>query len=64
MKTINNENGCSVCAQVSENYTMFTHRGKKYYQYDYRTQGGRLFSCVKPTLAKCRKERDNWMHSL
>lgn len=29
-------------------------------QYDYRDMDGKLFSCVMPTLADCRKSRDQW----
>lgn len=56
-----NKNGCSVCATGSENYTTFTNRGKKYYQYDYRTESGDLFACCAPTLEKCREKRDEWL---
>jgi hypothetical protein len=48
-----------------EQYEMFRHkvRGKvkTYVQYDYRDEGGRLFSTVKPTLASCRQARDIWI---
>lgn len=30
-------------------------------QYDYRTAGGRLYSCVADTLEKCRELRDAWL---
>ncbi len=29
-------------------------------QYDYRNEAGKLFSCVKSTLEKCRAARDEW----
>lgn len=56
-----NKNGCSVCATCGENFTTFTSRGKKYYQYDFRTGSGELFSTVAPTLEKCRDKRDIWL---
>ncbi len=59
MKSINN-NGCSFCPAGKENYTTFTHDGKKYYQYDFRSISGDLFSCCAPSLAKCREKRDQW----
>lgn len=31
------------------------------YQYDYRANNGRLFTCVKSTLETCRLERDKWL---
>lgn len=30
-------------------------------QYDYRHTDGELFSCVKPTLEACRKEKETWI---
>jgi hypothetical protein len=59
MKT--DKNGCSTCQPGKENYETFTHRGKTFYQYDYRHTDGELFSCVENTLDKCRKERDIWV---
>lgn len=60
-----NKNGCSTCAAGSENYTTFKTRVKgkmkTFYQYDYRTEGGELYSTVAPTLAKCREGRDEWL---
>jgi len=48
-----------------EEYEIFYNgtgsRRKKYYQYDYRTEDGELFSCVKPTLGVCRIARDEWL---
>lgn len=64
MNTIN-KNGCSVCAAGSENYCTFSTRlrGKnaKVYQYDFRAENGELFSTVAPTLAECRRKRDEWL---
>ena len=51
-------NGVSQCQKGCENYETFTHRRKKFYQYDYRAEDGELFTCVKPTLSECRKARD------
>lgn len=56
-----NKNGCSTCQPGKEQYESFTHRGKKYVQYDYRTESGELFACVKPTLEECRQKRDLWL---
>lgn len=59
MKT--DKDGCSTCPVGEEQYESFTHRGKKYVQYDYRTESGELFACVKPTLEECRQKRDLWL---
>lgn len=56
-----NMNGCSNCGAGSENYTTFKNRGKVYYQYDYRTKDGELFSCVASSLDACRDKRDTWI---
>lgn len=56
MKT--DENGVSHCPKGTENYEKFKHGRKTYIQYDYRNEDGELFTCVKPTLADCRKARD------
>ncbi len=59
-----NNNGCSVCEQVKENYTTFiagAFRGTEYYQYDYRPTDGELFSTVAKSLEECRKRRDEWL---
>ena len=62
-----NKNGCSVCQLGKENYTTYNTRlrGKRVrmYQYDYRTESGELFACVKSTLAECRQKRDEWLSS-
>lgn len=60
-----NHNGCSTCANGNENYTHYIAcNRKKYYQYDYRTEDGQLFSCVAPTLERCRAKRDLWLTKL
>lgn len=59
-----NRGGCSVCEQGKENYTTFiagAFRGTEYYQYDYRTEEGKLFSTVAKSLDECRKRRDEWL---
>ena len=59
-----NNNGCSVCKQGKENYTTFrsTHRSKRtFFQYDYRNKYGELYSTIAPTLAECRKRRNEWL---
>lgn len=61
MKT--DSKGTSTCPIGEENYERFQMpdgRGNLtwFYQYDYRHTNGALFSCVKPTLEKCREARD------
>lgn len=62
-----NINGCSACQSGKENYCSYTTRlrGKrvKMYQYDYRTQGGDLFTCCASSLEACRTKRDKWLSS-
>lgn len=53
-------NGVSQCQPGCENYETFTHRRKKFYQYEYRAEDGELFTCVKPTLTECRKAKDEY----
>lgn len=66
MGTIN-QNGCSVCAAGSENYTTFSTRlgrkSVKRVQYDYRTPEGELFSCVGKDIEDCRRKRDEWVRT-
>lgn len=61
------ENGVSTCPAGQERYEEFlagrVGRKKKMVQYDYRTEDGRMFSTVKPTLEECRKARDLWLGS-
>jgi len=54
-------NGCSTCPAGLESYDTFKAGGKTYYQYDYRKPTGELFSCVAPSLEKCRARRDEWL---
>lgn len=61
MKT--DKNGCTTCQLGKEQYEIFTVRGKKYVQYDYRTESGELFACVKSTLEECGQKRDEWLSS-
>ncbi|GHU68056.1 hypothetical protein FACS189413_04070 [Bacteroidia bacterium] len=59
-----NQNGCSVCATGTENYTTFRpvhHTNTLFYQYDYRHTNGNLFSTVASTLEECREKRDKWL---
>ena len=62
---MNANNGCCLCATGEEVFEKYSTRlGRKRiarYQYDYRTPGGRLFSCVAPTLEACRARRDAWL---
>lgn len=56
----------SECLPGKEQYESFLRRvgvgysKKRFVQYDYRAPDGVLFSCVRRTLAECRKERDLW----
>jgi len=53
--------GCSNTAKGQEKYETFSpsHRANKIiYQYDYRHINGMLFSCVAPSLEKCRNKRN------
>jgi hypothetical protein len=62
--SFNGANGCSVCPKGEERYTSFrpAHRPRSvFYQYDYRTKDGCLYSTVAPTLAQCRGKRDKWL---
>ncbi|GHV18191.1 hypothetical protein FACS1894169_14550 [Bacteroidia bacterium] len=36
-------------------------RGTIYYQYDYRSKDGELFTTLQETLELCRAKRDKWM---
>lgn len=67
-QSINDNNGCSICAAGRETYTTYTyHRTPRQsiemYQYDYRTPEGDLFSCCAPSLEDCRARRDNWLNN-
>jgi hypothetical protein len=61
------ENGISTTKELgTEAYTTFSpaHRPNQIlYQYDYRHTDGKLFSCVAPTLEKCREKRDEWLNN-
>ncbi|GHV48286.1 hypothetical protein FACS1894181_03610 [Bacteroidia bacterium] len=59
-----NANGCSVCEAGKEKYTkcvLGAFRGTIYYQYDYRSKDGELFTTLQETLELCRAKRDKWM---
>ncbi|MFR9596810.1 MAG: DUF3873 family protein [Rikenellaceae bacterium] len=61
-----NSKGASTCPTSEERYTYFklTPRPRAkgtYCQYDFRGKDGKLFSCVAPTLDKCREKRDRWI---
>ena len=58
---MNDKNGCSICKNGEERYESFTMMRRQMCQYDYRTEEGELFSCVKPTLEQCRIARDAWL---
>ncbi len=59
-------NGVSTCTEAgTEKHERFQlgmgRRKRTLVQYDYRSEDGELFSCVKPTLDECRAERDKWL---
>ena len=59
-------NGVSTCQTAgTEKYESFQigfgRKRRTLVQYDYRHTDGELFSCVKPTLAECRRLRDEWI---
>lgn len=59
----NDINGCSQCAAGSESFERFRRDRKWFFQYDYRTASGRLFSTAASTLDVCRKRRDVWLEN-
>jgi hypothetical protein len=62
-----NLNGISTCGKGQENYEKFSTKiGRKRvirFQYDYRTESGKLFSCIGKTLEQCRSKRDEWINN-
>lgn len=58
-------NGCSTCPPGDEQYERYKagFPSHWYYQYDYRTPDGILFSCVSRTLENARARRDAWFAS-
>lgn len=59
-----NKKGISTTTEPgTENYELFysDSTDKALFQYDYRHYNGELFSCVKPTLEKCREARKSWV---
>ena len=65
MKTLTENGVTTTQANGQENYVTFSpsHRpNQTFYQYDYRHTNGKLFSCVAPSLEKCRTKRDNWLN--
>ena len=57
------QNGCSTCPPGEERWEAFRvgRSRKQYIQYDYRTPGGKLFSCVAPDIKTARNKRDRWL---
>lgn len=53
--------GCSTCGKGQEQHESFTQDGKEFVQYDFRTAGGELFSCVAGSLEVARQQRESWM---
>jgi uncharacterized protein YaiE (UPF0345 family) len=52
--------GCSACPKGQEQFESFRRAGRKFVQYDFRTESGKLFSCVAGSLQEARKQRDSW----
>lgn len=66
MATRMTANGVSTTtAPGIEQYEIFysAHCGKRISRvmYDYRDNDNELFSCVAPTIAECRRKRDEWL---
>ncbi len=56
--------GTSKCPPGSEQYEYFRPSwdlGELRVQYDYRTAGGQLFSCIAKSLEIARARRDAWL---
>jgi len=53
--------GVSTTEAGREEFERFAMRGRFFFQYDFRTPNGELFSCVAPTLIACRCRRDSWL---
>jgi len=64
MKT--DKKGCSTCPAGKESYEKYWSKieSKYLYQYDYRNETGKLFSCVSDSLEKCRARRDAWNETI
>jgi len=54
-------NGYSTCPKGHEQYEFFSRKDKDYVQYDYRTEDGKLFSCITKTLEEARLKKDEWL---
>lgn len=54
-------NGCATVAAGSEQWEKCKVMGRPMFQYDYRTPGGELFSCMGRTLEICRIKRNEWL---
>lgn len=52
--------GCSTCLKGQEQFETFRRAGRKFVQYDFRTEAGKLFSCVAGNLQEARQKRDSW----
>lgn len=49
------QNGCEQYEEYRDSILR-----RKMVQYDYRAEGGELFSCVRRSLEACRAARDQW----
>ena len=48
------------CLNGQEQYEPFRSRGRRFVQYDFRTEDEQLFTCIGRDLAACRAKRDKW----
>ena len=53
--------GCSTCPKGHEQHETFMRAGREFVQYDFRTAGGELFSCVAGSLEEARMRRNSWL---
>lgn len=59
---MNDERGRSLCKPGEELWALLANPPgpENVIRYDYRTDGGTLFSCCAPTLEVARARRDRW----
>lgn len=58
-----NVNGCSSCSNGQEKFEKFTTNGKSYFQYDYRTESGELFSTIALSVESAREKKNQWLET-
>jgi hypothetical protein len=57
--------GCANIANGEEQWEAYFSKlsKKQLIEYQYRAENGKLFSCVRPTVEKCRDLRDEWLEN-